>query len=610
MKLLFTLFSIGFLTAYTICSAQKFQVDTIQKTGPLNKRINVVILGDGFTQSELPAFDQEAKKFMNFFLGEVPYKAYKNYFNFFSIRTPSNQSGATNPGTAPDRDPNQPVGIKDTYYGSSFGTANINRLVAITKFQAFNNVMATNFPSYDLAVMIVNSTYYGGSGGNPATFTLHSAASLIGAHEIGHLFAALTDEYWAGTVYAREAINMTRITNPSSVIWKNWLNQLNIGIFQHTGAAEALNWYKPTTHNCLMEQLDKPFCAVCREATANKILKLVNPIEISQPAANAQVTVAAQPVTFQLGLLKPEPNTLKVDWRLNDIPIKQNVDQVMIANNQLTNPTNILSVSVLDTTDYIRLESHRQQHVYTYRWTLEKGDVSRILAVTASKSTLCAGESSVLTAANCAGKITWSTGAVSTSITVSPTQSATYSAVCTVTGTSSQTASGSVMVFPLPVAEVSNTGPYLENQTIQLTAKGGIGYTWAGPANFTSTEQNPIIPSAKISQSGIYTAVVTSANGCVSKAQTNVIISPLLGVNNPSADVLWVFPNPAKDRVQIQASLPGELAVTLLDAAGHQVIKKSFYRTTELNIEKLQKAIYIYRVSNGQQTISGKLLIE
>lgn len=610
MRQLFNLLTGCFLMTSSLCLGQKFQVDTLQKTGPLAKRINVVILGDGFTQDELPKFDQEAQKIMNFFLGYTPYNAYKNYFNFFSIRVPSNQSGATNPGTAPDRYPNQPIETKDTYFGSSFGTANIHRLVAIRNYQAFTNVMATNFPSYDLAIMIVNSPWYGGSGGNPATFTLDAQASLIGMHEIGHLFTSLTDEYWAGAVYAREAANMTQNTNPATITWKNWLNQFNIGIFQHLDNAVAQSWYKPTNHNCLMEQLDRSFCAVCREATTNRILQLVKSVDGVSPLPSSRITVNTQPVTIQLTLLKPNPNTLAVDWRLNNLPFKQNTDQVTLSADQLPNQTNTLSVTVLDTTDFIRLASHPQQHRYTYQWTLERDAPAQTMTLSTSRNSLCIGESAILTASNCSGSVTWSTGVASTSIAVSPTQSTTYTAMCTIAGTSSQTASISLAVFPLPTAEASNTGPYLENQTIQLTAKGGTRYAWAGPANFTSSEQNPAIPAAKASQSGAYTVTVSSTNGCSDKAQTVVIVNPLLSVTSPSADAVWVFPNPAKEQVFIRSALSGELTFTLFDAKGNDVLKKSFYESTEFRTDKLVKSVYFYRVSNGQQILTGKLIIE
>lgn len=594
----------------TVCTAQRFPVDTLQKTGPLNRRINVVILGDGFTQSELPAFAQAAKNFVAFFSNYPPYDAYRNYFNFFAIPTPSNESGATNLGAAPDRYPSQPIETKDTYYGSSFGTSNIHRLVAINKRQAFTNVMATNFPSYDLAIMIVNSPWYGGSGGNPATFTLQTQANLIGIHEIGHTFSSLIDEYWAGTVYAREGANMTGNNNPATVSWKNWVGQFNVGIYPHTGAADAGNWYKPTVRNCLMEQLDKPFCTVCREATTDRILQFVKPVETVQPLPESRVIVSNKPELFKLTLLKPNPNTLRIEWRLNDIVLNRDSAQVAVSPDQLTNATNTLSVSVLDTTAYIRSESHRRQRTYTYRWTLEKSVREPIFAITASKNSVCLGESVTLTATNCAKSIAWSTGETNTTITISPTQPITYSATCGDTGGLPQTVSFNVVVLPAPVVGVANTGPYYAGQTVKLMAQGGVSYSWSGPLNFVSSEQNPTISAATVSQTGAYTVAVTGANQCVSRSETVVSINVPLAVTPSLTDAIRVFPNPVQGSVQIQTALPGELSITLLDGAGRTVLRKAFYRATEFSTEKLLKTMYLYRISNGQQTITGKLLVE
>lgn len=610
MKKHATLFAFLFLIGGFYCQAQKFTVDTLQKTGPINRRINVVILGDGFTQSELPKFDAEARKFMDFFLSYNPFNAYKSYFNFFSIRVPSNESGATNPGTAPDRYPQQPVENKDTYFGSSFGIANIHRLVTITKYQAFTNVMATNFPSYDLAILIVNSTWYGGSGGNPATFTLNQQASLIGAHEIGHLFSSLSDEYWAGSIYGRETANLTRNNNPATITWKNWLNQFNVGVFQHKGDADALNWYKPTTNNCLMEYLDKQFCAVCREATTNKILNLVSPVESIKPTPSSRVLIESQPAQFQLDMLLPEPNTLRTQWQLNGTLLNQKAAQISISNNQLPQTINELRVTVFDTTEYIRLSSHAQLHTYTYSWTLEKASIELPFMVSASKTVACSGQSITLTAQNCNGSVTWSNGASGATQLVTPTQTTTYSAVCNVANAASKNARIDVTVNPLPTAVASNTGPYLEGETIQLNAGGGVTFAWSGPAGFTSSVQNPTIPSAKLNSAGSYTVVVTSAQACASTAQTTVEISPILATASNLDDKVVVFPNPAKGLIQVKSALHGEQSITLMDVNGRQLFSKSFNQSTEISTDGLSDMVYFYRISNGQQTVSGKVLIQ
>jgi hypothetical protein len=78
MKTTFTTLFLLLMSCAGFC--QTYPVDTLYKTGPLSNRINVVILGDGFTKEELPKFTAEAKKFADFFLSYEPYNRYKALF--------------------------------------------------------------------------------------------------------------------------------------------------------------------------------------------------------------------------------------------------------------------------------------------------------------------------------------------------------------------------------------------------------------------------------------------------------------------------------------------------------------------------------------------------
>ncbi|WP_170061099.1 T9SS type A sorting domain-containing protein [Spirosoma aerolatum] len=53
-----------------------------------------------------------------------------------------------------------------------------------------------------------------------------------------------------------------------------------------------------------------------------------------------------------------------------------------------------------------------------------------------------------------------------------------------------------------------------------------------------------------------------------------------------------------------------ELNFALLDANGHEVLKKSFYQTTEFRTDKSVKSVYFYRIRNEQRIITGKLIID
>ena len=78
-----------------------------------------------------------------------------------------------------------------------------------------------------------------------------------------------------------------------------------------------------------------------------------------------------------------------------------------------------------------------------------------------------------------------------------------------------------------PVFQVSasNTGPYQEGDIIQLMVSQGLNFDWTGPNGFSSSLQNPAIPSSKIQNAGVYSVTVSNSLNCVSTATTSVVVS-------------------------------------------------------------------------------------
>jgi hypothetical protein len=363
---------------------QQFDKDTILFNGNSNKHINLVILSDGYTSDELSKFVTDATKFTTAFFNEIPYLNYKNYFNIFIIKVPSNESGASHPGTATDvTEPAHPVITVDNYFGSTFDSYNIHRLLVATKTSVITNVLANNFPDYDQALILVNSPYYGGSGGYYTVASTHTSSAQIAIHELGHSFSGLSDEYWAGDNYAAEGKNMTKETNPSLVKWKNWIGINLIGIYQHCCGGNSALWYKPH-QNCKMQVLGPPFCSVCIQATIERIHSLVGSIESFDPQS-ITVDVTAYPVKFKLDLIAPAPNTLKRTWLLNGLFYQRNKDSVMIGESNLSMGLNTLKVIIEDTTQLLRVDNHSSIHVSSVTWSVNK-IITGIKDITSSSS--------------------------------------------------------------------------------------------------------------------------------------------------------------------------------------------------------------------------------
>ncbi|MBK6400031.1 MAG: hypothetical protein IPF75_17725 [Bacteroidetes bacterium] len=92
----------------------------------------------------------------------------------------------------------QPITIADTYLETSFDYG-LHRVVSSSNLGLIYTVADINFPQYDIINVIVNSPYYGGSGGGIAFTSMDVAAFEVFMHEFGHSFAGLSDEYEYGS---------------------------------------------------------------------------------------------------------------------------------------------------------------------------------------------------------------------------------------------------------------------------------------------------------------------------------------------------------------------------------------------------------------------------
>jgi hypothetical protein len=142
-----------------------------------------------------------------------------------------------------------------------------------------------------------------------------------------------------------------------------------------------------------------------------------------------------------------------------------------------------------------------------------------------SQGALCSGSSATLTSDGISN-YSWSTGATSASIVISPTTTTSYSLTamspsnCITTAVITVTVSGSVPSLTV-VNTASTSAGICPNRTVNLTASGALSYTWSGGSQ---TVTNGVTFSPTLAAH--YT--VTGANGCgTSTAVTSVSVHPL-----------------------------------------------------------------------------------
>ena len=526
------------LTVTSEVKGQVFAIDTIMYNGDPNKLINMVFMSDGFQAAELPDYKTKVQNLSNYLFTISPFSEYKNYFNVFAIRVPSSQSGANHPGTASDESSSggQPVMSVSTYFNSTFDYFSIHRLLVPQNFSAINTVLVNNFPLYDQRGIVVNSTYYGGSGGSTATTSVNSASFEILVHELGHSFANLADEYWAGDSYAAEKPNMTANSNPATVKWKNWVGTNGISVYPYGASGTPANWYRPH-QNCKMQFLGPAFCSVCQEAIIETIHQMISPIESYLPSNQNNINFCTQPVKFKLSLIRPNPNTLRVTWKLNGNAIVTNVDSVIITPGLLNNGINTLSVQVLDTTLLTRADLHPVNHTYTISWNIDNSAPPGPTITAGGPISFCNSGSVILTSNASSGNQWYKDGNAingSTGTTLNVTESGSYTVKVIVNGCES-TASNAIVVTtgPIPGTPVVTAGPnttFCNGGSVVLTSNAPNGNQWykdgVAISGSTGTTLN-------VTSGGSYAAKVI-LNGCESAVSNGIVVTVTPGPPAPT----------------------------------------------------------------------------
>jgi hypothetical protein len=313
--------------------ADKFVLhDTAAPAGALIKlhdsgdpatKLDLLILGDGYTAAERPKFERDARKLVTTLLQTSPFKERQQDINIWGLVPPAAQSGISRPSQKIYR--RSPI-------GATYDAFDSERYVLTFENKTFRDT-AANAP-YEVVEILVNSDTYGGGGiyGLYSTVAADSVwAPYIFVHEFGHHLAALADEYYTSDVAYLPAAdrvepwepNVTALLDPPNVKWKDlvtpgtmipteWPKEafekyskeiqqrrrqiraanrpesemnalfreeqqhetalLNEGAHAHrVGAFEGANYeargfYRPQA-DCIMFTRDSvPFCAVCRRA--------------------------------------------------------------------------------------------------------------------------------------------------------------------------------------------------------------------------------------------------------------------------------------------------------------------------------------------------------
>jgi hypothetical protein len=140
---------------------------------------------------------------------------------------------------------------------------------------------------------------------------------------------------------------------------------------------------------------------------------------------------------------------------------------------------------------------------------------------------LCTGETTVLTASGGSAYL-WSTGAVTSSITVSPANTTTYTVTISDQNLCSDVTSVIVNVNNNLQVDIIGDLQICTGECTSLTASGGSQYEWSAPGFSSSEASITVCPDVTTT----YTVMVTNANGCKNSQSVTVV------VNTPSSLII------------------------------------------------------------------------
>jgi hypothetical protein len=192
----------------------------IKASGPSPQKVDLLILGDGYTQAEMGKFEADAKRLSQHLFEVSPFKERAGDFNVWAMAVPTEESGVSRPSTG-------------TWHASRLGARydvfGSERYVLALDNRALRDI--AQYAPYEFIEILVNNETYGGGGifGQFSTAAASNAwADYLFVHEFAHHFAGLADEYYTSPVAYQSGSarpepwepNVTALRDPAKLKWR------------------------------------------------------------------------------------------------------------------------------------------------------------------------------------------------------------------------------------------------------------------------------------------------------------------------------------------------------------------------------------------------------
>jgi len=193
----------------------------IQKNGDPPTKVDLLIMGDGYTAAERAKFEKDARRFTDILFSRSPFREHRQQFNVWGVCPAAPESGISRPSTGIHR--RNPL-------GTTYDTFDTERYILTTENRALRDY--ASYAPYEFIEILVNDRTYGGGG----IFNLYATVAVdnqwspyVFVHEFGHHIAGLADEYFTSDVAYLPPTkkiepwepNVTALLDPTNLKWRD-----------------------------------------------------------------------------------------------------------------------------------------------------------------------------------------------------------------------------------------------------------------------------------------------------------------------------------------------------------------------------------------------------
>jgi len=309
--------------------------------------VNIIILAEGYTESEKESFFAFTKKQSDFFVRSVPYR---NRFNVFAVYLPSKESG-----------------VDDAEKGITVDTALDGYLYKVVGEKHTDILFRQSFTPYmeqillrkkdterDFVAICINYTGLNdyATGNRVVIMPDNKTVPYVLAHELGHLIGSLSDHYWAiGLVKSAQEEELRKCGgivreiglfgdsslpkdgNGAPIIPRDvlpWAALIDDDVpvpttparpyFGRIGCFGSDDVLFTSDGGCIMNgSTDEGFCLVCQHAWAVKVLSLTTPVKENGFPTESGMTVGLDLIPLaDKGFPEDIPEVWKNITRLGD----------------------------------------------------------------------------------------------------------------------------------------------------------------------------------------------------------------------------------------------------------------------------------------------------